>query len=103
MATQVEERHRLWGAIHAHVRNGGGSINSQPGLFPIGLECSLESELPERLRGMGYKVVSCGTAERLLPKAEIVHLNAKVSVTREQLAPSVVEVWELSLPEGGPR
>ena len=52
---------------------------------------------------MGYKVVSCGTAERLLPKAEIVHLNAKVSVTREQLAPSVVEVWELSLPEGGPR
>lgn len=98
-ATSIVEREATGfvGWPHAFIRNHGGSITSAPYASPIRLECSPSSELPEKLRGYGYKLAELGSAERMLPVAEFVKQRGGTKMTTQQVVPTAVSIFELDL------
>jgi len=81
-----EERAKVWDTMHAFVRNRGGYVVSIPHSFPLRVECSAGSSLPEMLEGLGYPTRQVGTAERLMPGED------------GQIAPTTVAAFEIGLP-----
>jgi hypothetical protein len=88
-----------WEILDRYISAGGGWIVSVPGSLPLRFEAEPGSILPEFLRSRGYIVQDSGLAERLLPKTEIIKLNARGDIaSREGLAPAMVGIFHLDLP-----
>jgi hypothetical protein len=88
----------LWNGINDFARELGGWTTSEPGVFPLRLECQIGSSLPEVLQELGHSVRHLGTHERLMPTTEIVaEAGSTRKVVRQQVAPGVAAVYELSL------
>jgi hypothetical protein len=76
----------------------GGWIVSQPDTSPVRLECPMDSQLPELLRGLGYNLQSGGIGERLMPFAETLKEHGRTNtITRQQVGVGIVGLWQLDL------
>lgn len=81
-----QHQFRLWGSLHAFVKNHHGWITTQPNLFPCRMECKVDSDLPGLLKAKGWIVSNAGTTPCFLPTDD------------QRLEPATVDVWELSIP-----
>jgi hypothetical protein len=97
---QRERERRLWGNLHAFIRNHDGSqITSKPDCFPARMECRQDSELPNILREQGWILANGGTNEVFLPVSAEMKLNGiNITVARDHLVPTTVAVWEIFIP-----
>jgi hypothetical protein len=59
------QRRDLWQAINQYVTERGGFVVSVQYVSPVRIEVSPDSELPEKLRELGYDPVFCEQATRI--------------------------------------
>jgi hypothetical protein len=73
----------------------------EPHTSLIRFECEPASELPELLKAKGYNVLPAGTGERLMPVTETITEHGRTNtITRQQVAPTMVAAFEFKLPFG---
>jgi hypothetical protein len=93
----IPRAHRaLWNGLNEFARECGGWTTSEPGTFPLRFECQMGSSLPEGLRQLGHSIYHLGTHERIIPQT-IVEVRGTKTFTNRQMAPGIVDVWELSI------
>jgi hypothetical protein len=84
----------------AYVRNAGGWIVSEPYQRRVEIEAMEGSTLADDLRGLGFELQNIGDRPKLLPRTEIRQTSpAGARVLYDVVAPSIVQVFELTLPE----
>jgi hypothetical protein len=94
----ISERQRnLWTALNEFVTERGGAITSMLYANPVRLEVPLDSELPAKLRELGYDPVYCSEETRIGPpvstqRGRWTNLNSAYSFRQ-------VAVYELRLPK----
>jgi hypothetical protein len=66
---------------------------------PMTIQARQDSDLPERLKGLGYDLAHTGTSERLMPETKMVTQHGtKAKVARQHMAVTPVETFTFDLP-----
>jgi hypothetical protein len=60
-----KRRNELWQSLNRFVRENGGAVVSIPGLSPLRIEISKNSNLPTQLIDAGYAVHQAGRTSRV--------------------------------------
>jgi hypothetical protein len=66
-AKRDQQRRDLWQAINQYVTERGGFVVSVQYVSPVRIEVSPDSELPSKLRELGYDPVFCQQETRIGP------------------------------------
>jgi hypothetical protein len=64
-AAELASQRRLWDAMNEAVTGWGGFITSLPGLREIRIECVQGSDLPSKLKSLGYSPRQVGSSSRI--------------------------------------
>jgi hypothetical protein len=62
-----EQVRDLWNNLQSYVKERGGQITTKPYAWPAQLEVFPESELPAKLKGLGWALVERGQITRIGP------------------------------------
>jgi hypothetical protein len=87
---------KLWDDLNQTIREGGGALTSPPG-NRMKFVASLDSELPDELRGCGWDIVPAGTEQRLWPFVERVPAGGGQFIIREHVTEHTVAVFEFDI------
>jgi hypothetical protein len=63
--TAKRRRNELWQNLNRYIRENGGAVVSIPGLSPLRIEISKNSNLPTQLIDAGYAVHQAGRTSRI--------------------------------------
>jgi hypothetical protein len=58
-------RNELWQNLNRYIRENGGAVVSIPGLSPLRIEISKNSNLPTQLSNAGYQCHQAGRTSRI--------------------------------------
>jgi hypothetical protein len=99
MRAITADHERRWNNLHSWLRNNGACITSTPYASPVRMQCRVGSSLPKVLEEKNYRIRHVGNTEGFAPVAQTFkeHGQAIRTVTREQLAPVILEIWEFAL------
>jgi hypothetical protein len=97
-----EKERKFWTFLSDYISDNQGFVVSQPNTTPIRFECWPDSILPKLLNSMGFNVFNAGFAERLMPISETRKINANTSVTKQQIGPATMAVYQFSPPQFEP-
>ena len=96
-----QRQRSLWEAVHSYIVEHRGLVTAQGYTSPIRFECKAGSELPEKLRRLGYDLKNAGNTDRLMPVIEEMREDGTMrTITRQHVAPTTVEIFEFKLPFG---
>jgi hypothetical protein len=94
-----QQRRDVWTALNAYITERGGAIVSPMLASPLRIETAPDSELPGKLRQLGYDPIFCEQTTRIgAPVAEPV-LWGQRSRRNDAYAFRAVNVFELRLPK----
>jgi hypothetical protein len=94
-----QQRRNLWDALNEFIRkDGGAAVVSLKYTSPIRIEAATDSELPARLRELGYDLMFREQATRLGPQAVRYDQRGRALPVTGYSAISV-NVYELRLPK----
>jgi|SRR5689334_5516164 hypothetical protein len=98
----ISEKHRqVWQAIHAFIRNRGGSVISTVDASPIKFQVTAGSTLPAELAKLKYAVRSIGTTTAPMPTTEMIAQPGRPrseKVARDQVGLASLDIFEVDMP-----
>lgn len=98
---QKEQRRAVWSAVHAFIRNRGGTVTSLPDLSPMVFQCSPGSKLPSEFERKHFPIRPLGEVETLGPITEMVSEYGKPAsqkVARDHVGVTRMLAYEIDLP-----
>jgi|SRR5262249_13060138 len=66
---ETKQRQELFDSLNHYIHKNGGWLTSVPGARTVRFEVLPGSDLPEKLRALGFGVRPAGSATRILPNA----------------------------------
>ena len=64
-AEERRQQSEKWAALNEYIRRHGGAVVSVPGNKTLRIECLPGSDLPSRLKELGYNIVERGSTTRV--------------------------------------